>query len=371
MPDILINLVVFVLGAGLALFTLYSAVRTFLVPRGINDILTRIIFIGMFNVFRVWLKGARTYHERDNILVLYIPITLLLMPVAWLTLVMIGYTGIFWAMGIQPWSLAFTTSGSSLLTLGFATVNTMPQTLVAFSEAMIGLILVALLISYLPTMYSAYSKREVAVTMLATRAGTPPSAIEMIKRYHRFRGLARLNEVWVTWEMMFAEIEETHTTLAPMSFFRSHQPEYSWLTAAGAVLDGAALQIACIDQPADANAYLCIRSGYLCLRHIATFFAIPYNPDPKPDDPISITREEFDAALADLEQAGVPLKTDRDQAWHDFAGWRVNYDYVLRVLCGLVSVPPAPWSGDRALPPRRIDITHSPENWLVEGPPRA
>jgi len=76
---------------------------------------------------------------------------------------------------------------------------------------------------------------------------------------------------------------------------------------------------------------------------------IPYDPDPAPDDPISIAREEFDDLCRRLEDAGVPLIDDRDQAWRDFAGWRVNYDVVLVQLAGLVMAPYAPWSSDRSL----------------------
>src|SRR5437588_197835 len=86
--------------------------------------------------------------------------------------------------------------GSAIRTLGFATVEDLGKTVVMFTEAGIGLTLVALVISYLPTMYSAFSRRENAVTMLEVRAGSPPSAVELIKRYHRIHGFDRLNELW-------------------------------------------------------------------------------------------------------------------------------------------------------------------------------
>jgi hypothetical protein len=101
--------------------------------------------------------------------------------------------------------------------------------------------------------------------------------------------------------------------------------------------------------PADPRAALCIRMGYLALRRIADLFAIEYEPDPHfPGNPISVTREEFDRALAALEAEGVPLKSDRETAWQDYGGWRVNYDTVLLALAELVMAPKAPWSSDRA-----------------------
>jgi hypothetical protein len=121
--------------------------------------------------------------------------------------------------------------------------------------------------------------------------------------------------------------------------------------AAGAVLDAAAFHAAVLDVPPDPRADLCIRSGYLCLRHIADFFGIVHDPDPAPDDPISVSRAEFADACAELNEVGAPLKADLDQAWLDWAGWRVNYDRVLIALAGLTMAPEARWSGDRPLPP--------------------
>ena len=97
------------------------------------------------------------------------------------------------------------------------------------------------------------------------------------------------------------------------------------------------------------QADLTIRAGFIALRHIADFFNITYNPKPDPADPISVSRLEFDLACEELIKAGVPVKADRDQAWRDFSGWRVNYDTVLLKLCALTMAPYAPWSSDRSL----------------------
>ena len=163
-----------------------------------------------------------------------------------------------------------------------------------FLEAAIGLFLLALLISYLPTLYAAFSRREVGITALEVRAGSPPSALEMIWRYWRLERLPEIHEVWAEWERWFVDVEETHTSYPALAFFRSPHPDNSWVTAAGAVLDGAALVLSSVDVSRDVKAEFCIRSGYLCLRGIADFFQIPYDPDPDPDDPISIRRDEWE-----------------------------------------------------------------------------
>src|SRR4029077_14179199 len=138
----------------------------------------------------------------------------------------------------------------------------------------------------------------------------------------------------------------SHTSLPSLVFFRSPQPDHSWVTAAGGGLDRAAPALSTADTPTGVHAEVWLRAGSLCLRRIAGFFKVPFDPDPAPDDPISVSREEWQAAAGETERDGVPLKADQDQAWRDFAGWRVNYDTVLLALANIVGAPPAPWSSD-------------------------
>jgi hypothetical protein len=244
------------------------------------------------------------------------------------------------------------------LTLGFAPTDNLTEMALAFSEATIGLGLVALLISYLPTMFSAWTEREAAVTMLEVRAGNPPSPAEMIMRMYRIRGLEYLSDVWPVWERWFVDVEQTHTSLIPLVFFRSPHVGQSWVVAAGVILDAAAITASTLDRPRDPQAELCIRAGYIALHNIVAFFGIPFRSNPRPDEPISVSRAEFEAVCDQLAQAGVPLKPDRDQAWRDFAGWRVNYDDVLRILAGITMAPAALWSGDR---PVQVSISLFPK----------
>ena len=350
----LVRLVVFVLGAALAVRTVASAILTFVLPRSANDAISGLVFRLLRAIFNLPLKKARSYQQRDRIMALYAPIGLLLLPPVFLILLFISFALMYWAVGqVGSIGQALKVSGSSLLTLGYQAPSDMLDGLLMFTEAALGLILVAVLIAYLPTIYGAFQRREQAVTMLEVRAGSPPSAIELILRYQRIHGLDRLTNLWIEWERWFADLEESHTSLAALVFFRSPQPDHSWVTAAGTILDAAALIRSTIAVPADAQADLCIRAGYLALRRIADFFKIPYNANPRPEDPISINRVEFEAACDELAHNGVPLKPDRDQAWRDFSGWRVNYDTVLLVLAAITMAPYAPWSSDRSFLPTR------------------
>ncbi|HEX2027995.1 MAG TPA: hypothetical protein VHF25_08360 [Nitriliruptorales bacterium] len=348
------RVIVLVAGFWLVIFSGLAAIRTVVLPRGIPVLLTRVVFLFWRKLFRAVADRARSYHERDRAMALYAPVSLVSLPFVWLFLVAVGFWGVYWALGVRPLRQAFSLSGSSLLTLGFTDPVDLPTTVVAFFETAIGIGLAALLIAYLPSMYATFSRREAAVGLLEVRAGSPPSALELLVRFHRIEWVGRLPDLWTFWEGWFNELEETHTSLPAMVFFRSPHPDRSWITAAGAVLDAASLRASTLDLPREPEAEVCIRAGYLALRHIANFFRIPYDPDPAPDDPISVTREEFDEVVAELAEAGLPIRAGRDQAWRDFAGWRVNYDGVLLRLAALVEAPYAPWSSDRSAAPDAI-----------------
>jgi len=341
---------IFLAGAYIVVYTFLSAVKTVVLPRSANTSITRWVFRITNMMFQFRLRRVRTYEDRDRIMALYAPISLLILPMAWLVGILLGYTLIYVGVeGMSPYE-AFKLSGSSLLTLGFERRDTLFGMIFEFSEAALGLIVVALLISYLPAMYSAFSKRESLVTLLEVRASSPASPYEMITRAYQINGLTQLTDLWELWEVWFAELEESHTSLAALVFFRSPLPGRSWVTSAGAVLDSASIILSTVDIPNDPQAQLMIRSGFLALRRIADFFNISYEEHPKSDDPISVSQYEYDLLYDSLLQAGVPLKPDREQAWRDYAGWRVNYDRVLLAMSALTMAPYAPWVSDRSLP---------------------
>ena len=354
-----------VAGLALVLWTLASAVKTVVVPRAAVPMLTRTHFVALRKVFGLFARPSQSFETRDRAMALYAPIALVTLPGSWVTLVVAGFTSIFWGTGIRPFTEAFVASGSSLFTLGFIRPHGTARVTFAFVEAGIGLGLVSLMISYLPTIYGAFSRREALVGMLEVRAGLPPSPTALLTRYKRIGWLDRIEkDVFERWESWFVDIEESHTSQSSLIFFRSPHPERSWITAAGCVLDTAAIVASTLDRPHDASADILIRTGYLSLRRIADVLQIVYDPDPKPTDPIMITRDEFDKLCDDLRAVDVPLKRDLDQAWRDFNGWRVNYDVVLVKLCAITMAPPAKWSSDRThlldMPPLRFRRRRQP-----------
>src|SRR5256714_2435937 len=153
---VVVHAVVFVLGGALVVSAPFSALRTFVVPRGVSDRLTRIVFVSMRHVFDLPVRRERSA-ARERTLAFYAPVALLPLPIVWLACVLLGYTAIFWALGASSWGVAFTISRLSLLYLGSDTGHLPAATVFAFSETVLSLLLAAILIPYLPTMYSAFS----------------------------------------------------------------------------------------------------------------------------------------------------------------------------------------------------------------------
>jgi hypothetical protein len=344
---VIVHVAAFLLGCALIFTAIRSAVRTFVVPRGApTDRLTRWIFISVRILIELPLRRAPKA-KRERALAYFAPLALLTLPIVWLACVLLGYAAIYWALDSRSWSTSLTTSRFSLLNLG-SNVGSIPAgSAIAFSETVISLLLAAILVSYLPAIYGAFSQREQVVTGLTTLAGSPPSPVRLIKRFHLIKGMGHIADQWPIWQAWFEQIEESHTALVPLVFYRSPQPDRSWVTAAGAILDTASIVASTLDRPRDPRAELCIRAGYLSLQRVAAPLGIPFNNDPAPTDPINVTRAEYDAVYDELAAMGVPVKEDRDQTWRDFAGWRVNYDAALIGLAVITSAPNGVWSSDR------------------------
>ena len=344
---VVLRTLVFVAGAAVVFATVRSALRTFLVPRALQAYVARFVFVAVRRLFLFRANHRHDYERRDRVMAFYAPVSLVALLATWITLLYVGFAAMFWALEDVTVREASTLAGSSIFTLGFARPEGLPAELLSFLAAALGLFLLALLITYLPSLYSAFQRREAGISKLEVRAGAPPSGTYLLQLAWRVGRFESLHDLWGAWEDWFVDVDESHSTFPSLVFFRSPHSDESWTTAAGAVLDAASLYTSSIDVQRTPDAEFMIRAGYLCLRHIAGFFYLPVDHDPAPTDPISLAREEFDAAYDALAQAGLPMKGDRDQAWRDFAGWRVNYDRALIGLARLTMAPVAPWSSDR------------------------
>ncbi|MBK8045705.1 MAG: hypothetical protein IPK16_00375 [Anaerolineales bacterium] len=277
---LVLQIVILVASVALLASIVLSVLRTLVLPRSARDPITAFLFQSLRQLFSLRLHFAKTYAQSDGVMAYYAPVAMLLLVPVWLALTLLAFAGLFWATGVESPYEAFALSGSSLFTLGFKVDDTWLHMALAFMEAGMGMMIVALLIGYLPTMYSAFSTREAAVNQLDVRSGTPPSVAEAILRAHGIGKLDSLTSFWREWEVLFTQIAESHTTLPALVFFRSPNRDRSWVTASGNVLDMAALS----DPPrtsAPIRRQTGIRAGYLRCA-IADYFDVLYAPDPVP-----------------------------------------------------------------------------------------
>ena len=339
------------LGATIGLFVVAgvasSVLRATALPRGLGSRLA--IFVGRTLVrrsFRFVARRLRTYEAKDNVLSFAAPVAILVVLIIWLLLFWLGYSLLLWSLTPISFADALTQVVSSMLTLGFVRPQTPPAAAIDFAAALTGLLIIALQIAYLPVLYSAFNRREALVTLLESRAGSPPWGPEVLARHQEVAIMDSLPAFYEQWEEWAAELSESHSSYTTLLWFRSPHPNRSWITALVAVMDSAALYLSLAPDRAPSEARLCIRMGFTCLRTLADSLQLPYVEDPHPEDPISLTRGEFDFGVAHLGDV-FPAERTPAEAWPHFKGWRVNYEAIAYEIADLVVAPPAPWSGER------------------------
>jgi hypothetical protein len=329
-------------GLLLQVVVLDAAIRTFLLPRVANVRLSRTVSRAVGRIFSL-IAHSKSYPTRDQILSLFASVVLLTYQATWLAMSLVAFALGFVAAGASSFALAFQMSGSSLFTLGTAAAHGSALIVLQYFEAGVGLTLLALLIAFIPTLYSAFQRREYSVSRLSVRAGIPATPWGVLEIAHSVESYERLDELWHEWEQWFIDVGETHSTLTILNYYRSPSANQTWIGCAATALDAAALFNAAVDAKPSPRAGLCIRSGWLTLRKLADYFGVSYPTTFDKAVPISISREEFDLVLLRLERAGVPLVADRDAAWIDFAGWRMNYDAMIEAFYKLFTCPRTDW----------------------------
>ena len=332
-------------GMVLVITTLSAAIRSFVLPRNEVVRLNVWVFMGIRTIFDAAAKLANSYERRDRIMAHYAPVALVALPVFWEALVSVGYTSIYWAVGEGSLWKCYNLSSSYLLTLGTTKTNHGVEAALGYSEATLGLLLLTLLLSYLPTIYQAFSRREATVALLELRAGTPPTAAALLGWLNHDGSVQNDEQQWADWERWFIEIEESHTSLPILSFFRSPQPGRSWVTASGLILDTAALLFAAVDGPQPRQAQITFKAGCLALNRVYRFFddkagtqpedLLPDNEKPDPG------RLEFDHACQLLADKGLKICEDRAAAWQQYRELRSRYAIPLQFLGRLLMAPGA------------------------------
>lgn len=357
--------------AGIAclFFVLLDAFETVILPRRATG---RFRFTRIF--YRLtWLPwrwaAVRVPHprKRETLLSFYGPLSLVLLIGAWAASLILGYSLIYYAFPggfidprgpSHPWLTDLYASGTTIFTLGLGDV--VPQTLLIRSlvvtEAGIGLGFVALVIGYFPVLYGAFSRREVNIALLDARAGSPPTASELIRR-HSFEGgthaLVVLLEEWERWS---AELLESHISYPLLCLFRSQHTSQSWLSAITAILDTCALLIAGVQEESARQAQL----TFAMARHALVDLSQVFSQAPVTNVPDRLPPEQFRALYDQLCQTGVRVCRDQ-QSSARLTEMRSLYEPYAVALSRYLSM---------ALPPFHLDHPKK-DNWLTVARVRA
>ena len=238
-----------IFGAVLALAILGSALKTVVLPQEGFPRLAQAVFA---TVHRLLVHRSRSRERAIALRSLYAPVALVSLPLVWMLSMVVAFTFIFWGTGSMTWQRSFEISGSSLTTLGFAEPSGTARIWLAFIEATIGLGLVALLISYLPTIYGAYNGREKGIIRLRPISGAPPAVVTLLLNLQRVGALDNV-EFWRNQSEWILDIEQTHTAFPILTYFPETHQDHSWVATIGTMLDAAALVLSSSETEADAS----------------------------------------------------------------------------------------------------------------------
>jgi hypothetical protein len=339
----------FVAGLLLLLMTARSIVSTVIMPRFSRSFISLVAWRAVEKPFFSAVRKLHSYEAKDRLLSGLAPVSVLILLMTWLALIFVSFALMFWPLVANgSFGSALYLSGSSIFTLGIASASQPGPIALEFCGAASGLIVVALQISYLPVIYTAYNRRETLVTALASRAGVPAWGPEVLARHFLSEASATLPALYSSWETLAADITESHSSYPWLMAFRSPNSLNHWVISLLAMLDSAALYVSLSPGQVPAEARQCLRMGYLCLRALAKQLGINVNEDPRPDDPIALPYDRYVRGVEHLRQAGFPIEREMDVAWPDFRGWRVNYEAAAYGLADYLVAVPAPWSGKRS-----------------------
>jgi hypothetical protein len=339
--------VAFALGIFLLALTFWDLFETIVVPRPTPGWFR----IGRYLVRGSWrglraIRDGRPGRSYDRILGLFAPAAAMGLLVAWLFTLVVGYGLILFALRdeLRPvppdLGTALYFAASSVLTLGYGDIVAVgaPARINVITAAITGLGSVALVVTFLFSLYGSYQRREIEVVALQAVAGAPPSAVALLETYAWLDLGNRLPDLFAEWERWAAEVLDSHVAYPLLGFFRSSHDNLSWISALGTVLDAASLVLTTITGVRRGEAKLFKRVGTHLVEDI-------YNLGFRAGHPTSVDRSAFDAVCDRLEASGYVLEP-RDYAWAAFEAARATYADRLEAMATYWATPATSWLGD-------------------------
>jgi hypothetical protein len=312
------------IGVILVLAVLWDAFETIILPRRVTRRfrLTRAFYRATWLPWSALVGQVRSKHRRETLLSFYGPLSLLGLLFFWAVVLMIGFAFLHSAAGQSGGpGMDLYMSGATFFTLGFSdtTPVSWPARFVAILEAGTGFAFLAIIIGYLPVIYQSFSRREVIISMLDARAGSPPTSVELLRRHRQDHGLDALDRMLRDWEEWTAELLETHLSYPVLAYFRSQHDNQSWLAALTTVLDATALVMAGFEGVPSSQA----RLTFAIARHALVDLSQVFNVRPHSNDTDRVGEEELDRVRSVLSGAGL---VPQDNAAERLTRYRRMYE---------------------------------------------
>jgi hypothetical protein len=301
--------------------------------------------------WRAWGAAAglfRKNRRRQTFLSLFGPLSLLVLFPLWALGLIFGFALLHYGLGTAAFPSSnqppgfpdyLYLSGDLFFTLGLGDVtpaNTFGRVL-CVGEAGLGFGFIAVIIGYLPALYQAFSRREVTISLLDARAGSPPSAAEFLRRLGAVKRCDLVEPFLVEWERWASEILESHLSYPVLSFYRSQHDNQSWLAALTAMLDICALLMAAFKDGPLYQAQL----TFAMARHAAVDLALTFQTPPLPPDPDRLAADQWLRLQEQLHSQRIPLRDDSAMA-EKLAELRGLYEPFVNALSKrfLLALPP-------------------------------
>jgi hypothetical protein len=311
----------FVAGLALLALVLVDSFEATVLPRRVTHRFrfTRFFYRNSWDLWRRLGQLLPAGKYRESFLSVFGPLSLLILFALWLTGLLIGFALLYWALGLrlQPpdnEEVTFGTylywSGTTLVTLGFGDVLPRSGLARALSvlECGLGLMFLAVIISYLPVLFQAFSRREVTISLLDARAGSPPSAAQMLLRPAQAGNLAALEPMLAEWERWAGELLESQLSFPVLSYYRSQHDNQSWLAALTTMLDSCTLLLTAIKDIHPYQAQL----TFAMARHAAVDLALVVKAPPRWPQTDRLPEHQWEELQRQLQQAGLHLRQGGD-----------------------------------------------------------
>ena len=320
------HVLISILGLCLLFMILRSMIRIALMNHDYGDYFVKVTGRAVYAAIALRLRHNRDTRAVHRVLLWFFPAYFLSLIIVYFVGAMTAFVFLYWGTGsVSTWHQAFLASGSALNTLGFATPATIVGQWLAIPEGALGLGIVVYLFTFIPGYQAVIRAREDKTSWLYVRLGNHPTGLLLLEWCVRTGVEASMKDIWEAWEDWFRMLGDTHSVLPMLSVSPSVQSGQSWVLAAAAVLDAAAVAASSIESKDGEAARICVRTGTRALLAIADAFGRP-NPASTQRKTVSITREAYEAARVRLCSAGLPLKSaDQEKQWREFLSLREEY----------------------------------------------